>query len=228
MRQLRWFELFPIVSYLILRGKCRTCGSYVPPRYFVVELLTAITFLMVYLQGGSLVYLSLVAVLAALLIVITVYDIYHYIIPNTLVILVSIIALALFGLSIYDGTKFSSIVPAILSAFGAFCFYGGLWKISAGHWIGFGDAKLVIPLAFLVGFPAVFSLVVLSFWVGAGVSVCIIGIQKLLKRGKIPLRIFGSALTIKSEIPFAPFLITGFILTYFFGVDVLSLVSYVL
>lgn len=228
MQPLRWFELFPLFSYLALRGKCRSCRSYIPPRYFVVELLTAFTFLTVYLHGGSVAYMFLLSVLAALLIVIGVYDIYHYIIPNELVVLVSFVAFALFGFEMYEGAKFTSAIPAVLSALAAFVFYGGLWKVSSGRWIGFGDAKLVIPLAFLVGYPGVFSLIVLSFWVGAVVSLVVIGVQKLLSRGKIPLRIFGSQLTIKSEIPFAPFLIAGFVLSYFYGVDVLSLVSYVL
>ena len=226
--QLRWFELFPLLSYVFLRGKCRTCGSYIPPRYFLVELLTALAFLSVFVHGGTVMGMFLVGVLFALLIVIAVYDLYHYVIPNELIILVSVVTPALYGVKIFEGAPFTIFIPATLSALGAFLFFGGLWKMSAGRWIGFGDVKLAIPLGFLASFPAVFSLVVLSFWVGATVSIVILALQKILKRGQIPLRIFGTPLKMSSEVPFAPFLIAGFVLSYFYGVDVLELVAYVL
>lgn len=228
MRDLRWFELFPLFSYIALRGKCRTCRSIVPPRYFVVEILTALAFTMVYLKSDSIIESFLLGALVSILIVIAIYDINHYIIPNELVIIVCIFVISLVAFELYGGGNWDSLIFASLSGLGAFLFYGGLWKISHGRWIGLGDAKLGLPLGFLVGLPGIFSVIVLSFWIGAGVSIVIITIQKLLQRGKIPLRIFGSPLTIKSEIPFAPFLILGFVLNYFYGADVLSLVSYVL
>jgi len=180
------------------------------------------------MHGGSIETMFLTGILFALLLIVAVYDVYHYIIPNELVILISGVVLAFFGIEILAGTALTSFVPNALSALSAFAFYGGLWKISSGRWIGFGDAKLAIPLAFLAGYPGVFSMIVLSFWVGALVSMTLLGIQYLLKRGQIRLPIFGSLLTMKSEIPFAPFLIAGFILSYFYGVDVLSLIGYVL
>lgn len=228
LRPLLWYELFPLFSYLALRGKCRTCGSYIPPRYFLVELMTALGFVAIYFHGGSVETLFLTGVLFALLMVIAVYDVYHFIIPNELVILVSIVALSFAGMTLFEERDITVLIPAILSGLAAFLFYGGLWKVSGGRWIGFGDAKLAIPLGFLTSFPGVFSMIVLSFWVGAAVSLVLLGIQKIAKRGKIHLQIFGSQLTMSSEIPFAPFLIVGFILSYFYGVDVLAFVAYVL
>ena len=202
LRRLRWFELFPLFSYLLLQGKCRTCRSYIPPRYFIVELLTGLAFLAVYLKGGSFETMFLLGILFSLLLVIAVYDISHYIIPDELVILVGLTAVSFYGLEIYNGTSFNILIPAAMSAFVAFLFYGGLWKVSKGRWIGFGDAKLVIPLGFLASYPAVFSMIVLSFWVGAFISLFMLGIQALLKRGQIHLRIFGSPLKMSSEISF--------------------------
>lgn len=228
LEPLRWFELFPLISYLSLKGRCRTCRSYIPPRYFVVELLTAISFLAVYCLSLPLVESFFIAILLALFIVIAVYDVYHLIIPNELVVLVSLIALAWLGHDVYQEFSISALYAPVLSASGAFAFYGGLWKMSKGHWIGLGDAKLAIPLGLLAGFPAVFSMIVLSFWVGALVSLVLIGCQRLLERGQITLQFFGTPITMKSEIPFAPFLIIGFILAFVYQVDVLALVSYVL
>ncbi|MDC1205543.1 prepilin peptidase [Candidatus Pacebacteria bacterium] len=228
LRQLRWYELFPLLSYTVLRGTCRTCKSLIPPRYFIVECITALGFLSIYLKGGSFEIMFLHAVLFALLLVISVYDVYHYVIPNELVILTGVIVASFYGLSVYNEASYSILIPATLSALGAFVLFGGLWKVSKGRWLGFGDAKLAIPLAFLAGYPAVFSMIVLSFWVGALFSVFFLTIQYLLKRGQIHLRFFNSPLKMKSEIPFAPFLIAGFVLSYFYGVDVLSIISHVL
>jgi prepilin signal peptidase PulO-like enzyme (type II secretory pathway) len=232
LRSLRWYELFPLFSYVALRGKCRTCRSHIPPRYFIVELITALAFFAIYEKGGSVEILFLTGTLFALLLVVAVYDINHFIIPNELVVLIGVVVAGFYGVFFYHGADAAILIPACIAALAAFIFYGGLWKISKGRWIGFGDAKLALPLAFLVvypdGYTAVFSMIVLSFWVGALFSVSLLGIQAALKRGQIHLHFLGSALKMKSEIPFAPFLIAGFVLSYFYGVDVLALISHVL
>lgn len=228
LQPLLWYELFPLLSYLCLRGRCRTCQAYIPPRYFVVELLTACTFLQLYYLMEPLVATFLLAIIAAILIVIAVYDVYHFIIPNELVLLLSFGVAAYVGYDVVESGEWTALLPASLSALGAFLFYAGLWKVSEGRWIGFGDAKLAIPLGFFASFPAVFSTIVLSFWVGAAVSVSLLLVQKLLERGQRPLQFFGTPLTMKSEIPFAPFLIIGFILSTIYGVDVLELIAYVM
>lgn len=227
-RKLTWYELFPLFSYIVLRGKCRTCRSYIPLRYFLVELLTGLMFFGVYVHGGPVFAMFLYGVLLACLLIIAVYDIYHYVIPDELVVTVGVIVLLLYGIQMYGGFSANYLIISLSAALGAFLFYGTLWKVSKGRWIGLGDAKLSVPLAFLAGYPAVFSMIVLSFWIGAICSVLLISFQYILKRGQIHLRFFGSPLTMKSEIPFAPFLIVAFVLSYFYGFDVLSLVAYAL
>ena len=72
-------------------------------------------------------------------------------------------------------------------------------------------------------------MLVLSFWIGAILSIGIIVWQKIVaRRGQLRYRLGGRPLTIKSEVPFAPFMILGFLLVYLGGVDVLSLFSYAL
>jgi leader peptidase (prepilin peptidase)/N-methyltransferase len=227
LNPLLWYELFPLFSYVFLQGRCRSCLSYIPPRYFVVELMTAVSFVVLYPLADSIGELILMAILVSLLIVTAVYDIYHYVIPNEFVLAIGVVALVWFGLDVYEGVPSMNVVVHVLSALGAFGFFAGLWLVSKGRWIGFGDAKLAVPLAFIAGFPATLSMIVLSFWVGAIVSLLFLFLQKVCERGKVHLRFFGSSITMKSEVPFAPFLIAGFLLSAFLGVEVLSLVSYV-
>ena len=227
---LRWYELFPLISYICLRGKCKKCGCTIPVRYFLVELSTALLFLLTFLQFGASVLTLFSLTLIALLIIVVVYDIYHMVIPNELVIFVGILALVyyviVFGL-VWEQNVFLLHIGA---AFGSFLFYGGLWLVSKGRWIGFGDAKLAIPLGFIVGIPAVFSFIVLSFWVGAVLSLVWMWLPKIrdiLVRccTKNTVVNYTKSFTIKSEVPFAPFIITAFLLVFLYQVDVLQLIS---
>jgi len=226
--RLAWYELLPLISYIMLRGKCRTCGSYIPVRYTLVELMTASSFLAIFLRGGEPVTMSLLAICVALLIIIFVYDIYHYVIPNDLVMGVSIVALSIYGVEHFAHFNMIEFGYSLLAALLAAGFFWFLWRVSSGRWIGFGDVKLALPLGFLAGINGVFSMVILSFWVGAAISIVIISVQQVLKRGQIGLRFFSAPLKMKSEVPFAPFLIAGFILSYWCSVDVLELITYVL
>lgn len=90
--------------------------------------------------------------------------------------------------------------------------------------MGLGDAKLAIPLGIVLSWPAVVSAIVLSFWIGASISVVLLLLQKAVRhivgRGQVRLGFLSRSLTMKSEIPFAPFLVLGFLLAHFFSVDV--------
>lgn len=225
---LSWFELFPLLSYVGLRGRCRSCRARIPVRYFLVELLTAGLFFLVVTFVSDPILWPLLFLLVSVLVVISVYDLYHLVIPNEFVWSLVVIAFLLASYQQYLGVDVGLLLYNVGAAVLAFLFFAGLWWYSKGQWIGFGDAKLAIPLGFMVGFPAVFSMLVLSFWIGALLSLGIIGFQYIQKRGQLGLRLSPRRLTIKSEVPFAPFLILGFLAVALFQIDVLSLTSYVL
>ena len=226
---LRWYELFPLFSYLGLRGRCRTCSARIPSRYFWVELVTALLFLLVTLTIPDLILWPLLGFLMALLVVIAVYDLYHFVIPNEFVWALGAVALVHTVYQLYLSFDLWLLGGNILAAVLAFSFFAGLWWYSGGTWLGFGDAKLAMPLAAIVGIGGVFSMLVLSFWIGAVLSLLFMGGQKIIaKRGQLRLRFRTPPLTIKSEVPFAPFMILGFLAVYLGGVDVLSLFSYAL
>jgi leader peptidase (prepilin peptidase)/N-methyltransferase len=223
-KTLTWAELLPIVSYLFLRGKCRGCVAHIPPRYLVVESLTGASYLWVWhLFSHDLFLLFLYLILVSVLILIVFYDIRHTIIPDELTLAVGVVALLLLGYE-YALLKDATLILFRLIAGGsaAFFFYG-LWYISKGKWIGFGDAKLAFPLGIMAGLGGVFSMVVFSFWVGAVVSLTLLGIERLSRRGKISLHFLGSPLTIKSEVPFAPFLTVGFLIVQFLHADIFDI-----
>jgi leader peptidase (prepilin peptidase) / N-methyltransferase len=224
---LRWFELFPVLSYLALRARCRHCQATITPRYLIVEVLTGLLFFLVVNFIPVWWLWPLAWTLVSLLVVILVYDINHMVIPDSLVIAATVLAVIHLSYDWYLVGSITNILYSVLAGAIAYGFFAALWKYSAGRWLGYGDAKLALPLGLMVGWPGVFSMLVLSFWVGTIISLSMLGYQQYRRRrGQQRLRFLTQPLTMKSEVPFAPFLIVGFLLVYICGVDVLSLIAY--
>ncbi len=223
---LRAQELVPLLSYLALKGRCRTCTSYIPTRYFLVELATSLLFVLVALSIKTIPLAIIAFVLVSVLLVVAVYDLYHMVIPNEFVVVLLGLAFLQWWYLLGTGHSLNEFAYSLLAAVGAGAFFFALWYYSKGTWIGFGDVKLVVPLGLLVGYTGVFSVVVLSFWTGALVGLVLVAIEKIRNTTKVHLRFLDKKITMKSAVPFAPFLIIGFILVYFFGVDVIDLLTY--
>jgi prepilin signal peptidase PulO-like enzyme (type II secretory pathway) len=205
---LRWYELVPIGSFLVLRGRCRSCGTRISAQYPLVELLTGLLFALAFIVSGLVWQTLLMFAVFSLLVAILVYDIKHTIIPNGLVYtLIAISFLALF----IDFSTVTIIFPswsALLAGPILFIFFAALWLVSRGTWMGLGDAKLALALGWLLGLAGGISAIVFSFWSGA-----LVGVGLLLAQ-KIGTKVSRGKLTLKSEIPFAPFLVLGFLLVY--------------
>jgi len=225
---LRWYELVPMLSYLVLRGHCRTCAAWIPVRYLLVELLTAGLFVLVWhIFNDSLVLLVLHAVLVSVLVVILVYDLRHMIIPDVMVVALTSVALVYLAYGFFGGGMTGEeVVVHIISAAGAALFFAAFWLVSGGRWMGLGDAKLALPLGMFLGVSGAFSMVVFSFWIGAVVSVILLLLQNVYQAGTTRLPFSSTPLRMKSEIPFAPFLILGFLLTYLFHVDIFTILLF--
>ncbi len=238
-RELVWYELIPVVSYLVLHGQCRTCKTKISYQYAIVELISGALFGLVFIRQYalynsiysafphgllySLLFLLFYFIIISVLLVIAVYDLRHKIIPNGLVytfIVLSVAKLLLFyfissGVSPFTFPFYMDVLAPIL-LFVPFWF---LWAVSRGTWIGFGDAKLAVGIGALLGFVSGLSAIVLGFWIGAVVCLALIIIQKYLPN------LFGP-LHAKSEIPLAPFLILGTLIVLFWRVDALGIAAY--
>lgn len=222
---LRPYDLLPLISFLWLRGRCRDCGCRITPRYFLVELATGLLFVAVTTIASDIVVLLLLWWLMSVLVIISVYDLNHFVIPDKLTAIATGIASLLLLYQGFLGTPLITIVTSVLASLGGVLFFYVLWRISHGTWLGFGDVKLAFPLGLIVAPTQVFSMIVLSFWVGAGISLFLLAIAKL-GRGKLALRFLALNLTIKSVVPFAPFMIAGCLLVLFTHINVLDLFTY--
>ena len=216
---LAWQDLIPILSFLILRGKCRYCGKKISLQYPLVELATGILFFSIFYstfqhsniptlqQFIQFLYLSIVS---SFLIIVFVYDLKHYIIPDKIifpaiatVFIFQIISNFQFPFSITNFQfRITNFYFSILSALGAAAFFLLIFLFSRGKWLGFGDVKLGFLMGLFLGFPKILISLFFAYLIGA-----IIGIGLILAGKK----------TLKSEVPFGPFLVTGTFVAFFWS-----------
>lgn len=237
-KELSWYELIPIVSFLIQKGKCRVCGSKISLQYPLVEMTSAILFALIFVRQYNLyslysayphgllysvLFLIFYFSIASILLIIAVYDLRHKIIPNTLVYW--FIGLASFKLALFlfvcPGVSpftfpyvYDLLAPVIF-----FIPFWLLWSVSSGRWIGFGDAKLAFGIGALLGFVLGLSAIVLGFWIGAVICLLLMAVQHVSPG-------LFKHLDGKSEIPLAPFLILGVFIALFSHIDVLGIAGY--
>ena len=229
-KTLYWYELVPIVSYLVQQGKCRDCKSSVSRQYILVEFFTGLIFALIsarvllpIVETYSVVtILNLIIALTAVsvLMVIFVYDLRHKIIPDIFSYGFAFLALA--RLVLYYQTyifTFPGILDLLAGPIVALPF-ALIWYFSKGAWMGFGDAKLAIGIGWFLGLVGAVSALALAFYVGAVVSVGLLVVQKYLPRSK-------RSLSFTSEVPFAPFLIIGLLIVYFFPLDIFHLKTFI-
>jgi len=221
-KELRWYELVPVFSYILIRGRCLRCKSSVSFQYPIIEILTGLIFALILYKHwpvvslvSSLDLLIILAIFSAF-IVIAIYDSKHKIIPDGLAYILSFLALfRAFLLFEITGIKAFVIILTAgpLVALPIFL----LWFVSKGRWIGFGDVKLSLAIGWLLGPILGLSAIIVGFWVGAifGVTLILLSKFHLFQNQKM--------ITMKSEIPFGPFLIIGTLFIYLFPFDVLNL-----
>ncbi len=210
--ELKAHELIPLLSFFLLRGRCLSCQTKISIQYPLVELLTGLVFAGLFLKFQDFFFTSApafalsyayYALAFSLLVVIATYDLKHKIIPDLFVFIFGL--LAFLGIFIFSPQGFSPHLPGIweiLSGVLVALPFAAIWMLSRGSWMGLGDAKLALGLAYLLGLSGVLSAIVLSFWSGA-----IIGLFLLA---------FSKNHRLKSEIPFAPFLVLGAIIAFLF------------
>jgi leader peptidase (prepilin peptidase)/N-methyltransferase len=205
---IRWFDNIPVISWLVLRGRCRDCGSRISLRYPAVELGTGVSFALVALwfvtarmplhssvTAGAL---ELVAFLylAAISIALALIDLDVFRLPNAIVLPAYVAGTLLLGLSaLFDGDAFD-LVRAAIGAAGLFLFYF-LIVIAYPKGMGLGDVKLAGVLGLFLAWTGWGSLVVGAF--AAFLLGGLFGILLLVSRrvGR------------KSRIPFGPWMIAG-------------------
>jgi len=191
--QLRPIDNIPILSFLLLNGKCRSCKSRISIQYPIIELLTGVIFGLIYLRTGFTLLLLFDLALVSIFISVVMIDLEHEIIPDPLNL-----SLGLLGLVYIFVTGQNQWLDA---TYGFLVGGGFLFLIALAGPMGGGDIKFMAATGLWLGlFPTVLALL-LSFILGGVISVLLI-LFKIKGR--------------KDHIPFGPFLVFGSIIGYFF------------
>ncbi|MFH1218606.1 MAG: prepilin peptidase [Candidatus Peregrinibacteria bacterium] len=222
-KTLKWTHLFPIFSWLFLRGKCAFCGKKISPHYLLIELITGLLFLGTFLHLNFLVTIPstinpdflnhqidwfifekflFYIIEFALLIGIFFYDLFYKEIPDSL-------SLPAVAIAIAGGIAFQITSPLNMLIGGAAIFTFFLLQIiiSKGKWIGGGDLRLGALMGVLLGWQLGLLGLIIAYILGSIVSIVLLISKKATR---------------KTKIPFGPFLVTGTIATVFFGPKILS------
>ena len=223
---LAWHDLVPLLSFILLQGKCRYCTAKISFQYPLVELVTGILFTVIiwfvlpklglvintltelsFFEALNLFYLWAIA---SLLIVIFVYDLKHFIIPDKILYpAIGFVLLWQVFLNFQIGENLAglSFLQMLVAGLGTAGFFLAIYLFSKGKAMGFGDVKLALFMGLFLSWPNILVAMSVAFGTGAIVGLVLI----FLKRK-----------TMRSEVPFGPFLILGTFTAFFWGVKLVD------
>lgn len=228
---LNWYELIPIFSFIMQKGKCRSCGVKLTIQYPLVEFFGGLVLILVFSRFYSIYDTSLLPYLMMLiwsgvifsLLVMSVIDFREKLIPDGINIFIFFSGfLVIVSEYFYRGSisleigqrsllgNYALIFPGgtnfpwnhLFGALFGIILFGGLFLLSRGRGMGLGDVKLAGALGFFMGWPDAALALISSFIIGALFSLVLIGLKRK---------------TMKDFIPFGPFMALGVILIYLFG-----------
>jgi len=199
--QIKWYDNIPFLSFIFLKGKCRNCSNKISSQYFLVEFISAISFVIIYHLYGISVTTLLLIILSIFFIIIFFIDLKHFIIPNELTFPLMLIGFVKSFEPNLNQTIFPNYINSLIGGvFG----YLIIWliiffykKVRNKEGMGLGDAKLMAVVGFWFGWASIpFTIFISSF------VALIFNVPSLLKKNK----------NMATQIPFGPYIIIGCII----------------
>ncbi|MDD2807461.1 MAG: prepilin peptidase [Patescibacteria group bacterium] len=184
---LAWYDNIPLLSFIFLRANCRYCHTKISWQYPIVELATAVLFSLLYYKFDFTDHFFSFLLLTCFLIIIFVYDLKYYLIPDVVSIPAIIVALLL---NIFLHLSLTSV---ILGAIVGGLFFALQYWVSRGVWVGDGDIRLGILMGLILGFKILLVALFLAYLVGAMVGVSLLLVKKKQLSSALP---FGPFLTL--------------------------------
>ena len=197
-KQIRWFDNIPLLSFIFLKAKCRHCSAQIDLNYFLVELISALNFVLIFYLFGFSLTTILFFILSICFIIIIFIDMKHFIIPNELTFTLMVIGF----IKSFDPYLNQYLFPNYLnSLIGGVMGYSIIWfiifaykKLRNKEGMGLGDAKLLSAIGFWFGWISIPFILFFSSFVAL-----IFAVPGLLNKSK----------NMSSQIPFGPYIILG-------------------
>ncbi|OGJ62664.1 hypothetical protein A3A67_01885 [Candidatus Peribacteria bacterium RIFCSPLOWO2_01_FULL_51_18] len=194
LKKIPWYDLFPVLSWLFLSGRCRFCRRHISVRYPLVEIVSALIFVAAFAWYPEDFSRALITgVLITVLFFTCVFDALYQRLPDIFTIIIGFFALALVGIK---GDFKSALIGAAIPA----VWFAVQWLLSRGRWVGSGDVFLGAALGLWLGHAGSITMLVLSYITGA------LTVTAFLLTGKITPG--------QKRISFAPFLGIGAVLAW--------------
>ena len=199
--QIKWYDNIPFLSFIFLKGKCRNCSNKISSQYFLVEFISAISFVIIYHLYGISVTTLLLIILSIFFIIIFFIDLKHFIIPNELTFPLMFIGF----IKSFEPNLNQTIFPNYInSLIGGVFGYLIIWliiffykKVRNKEGMGLGDAKLMAVVGFWFGWVSIPFTIFISSFVALFFTV-----PSLLKKTR----------DMTTQIPFGPYIIIGCII----------------
>ncbi|MCG2690937.1 prepilin peptidase [Candidatus Parcubacteria bacterium] len=208
-KQIAWYDNIPVLSFILLRGKCRHCGKPISWQYPIVELIAGLLFVLAFFQNfqfsifnfqsisnfqflisKQLLFFARDIFFISVMIVVFIYDLRWYLILDAVTLPACAIVLIL---NLFLGISWQNLlVSGIIGS----SFFLIQFLISKGRWIGGGDIRLGLLLGLALGWPNVLAAILIAYFIGSIIGIGLIIAGKKQWGSKVPLGVFLSAAAI--------------------------------
>ena len=191
---IKFYDLMPVISWIFLKGKCRKCNEKISSRYALIELTTAILFLLTYFHYGVSIYLVRFLIVIPFLIVIAMIDYDTMDVYTTTTWLAVVMGVILLGVNFYLGEPIATYIYGGLLGAGTITLIILLSKLILGtEGMGWGDAEICGLCGLFLGFKLTFAMLFFSFIIGGVIGVYLMKFKKKSGRSEMP---FGPSIII--------------------------------
>ena len=190
-RPLSWYENIPVVSWLVLRGRCRTCRARVSVMYPLVELITGVLFVAGYLIYGWTPLLAVRLAFACAMVVLFAIDLRHHLLPNVITV-PGIVVGFLLSLVLPPGWK-ASLIGLIAGGGVLFAIAEGYYRLRGIEGLGMGDVKMLAMIGAFLGWKLMLVTLILASFAGSLIGVGIIALGRGGMKAALP---FGTFLAV--------------------------------
>jgi len=202
-KKLKPFELIPVISYALLRGKCKDCGTAISWQYPLVEIVMAILFAFIWFKFGYSLYAIYLMLFVWGLVIIFVYDAIKMEIPNEVLLYLFVITVVWIVWEAFLNSQVSGLIlQRVWAALAGGIFWLLLNLASSGKWIGFGDFKLGLLLGFVLNLPGVWVFLFLTGILGGLFALLMLALGKKHLQERVAL---------------GPIMIVAFLIALFFS-----------
>lgn len=187
-RRIRWHDNIPVLSYLLLRGRCRDCRAAISPRYPLVEATSGVLFWLAAAMAPDPLTMFVQWALVSALLVVALIDLDHQIIPDAITLPGAVLGLAVMPFAGF--TPWHGLLGALAGGGSLYLTAWGYRRLTGVEGMGMGDVKLMAMVGAFVGVKGALTVIFLGSAAGAVVGAALLGFGRAHRRTALPFGTF--------------------------------------